>query len=62
MTGGSVTIEAGDKGIDSDGNVTLIDGTAVIEAKGDDGSCNCVDADADLYIADSFSLDCGCEE
>ncbi len=62
MTGGTVQIQSGDKGIDSDGNINLIGGTAVIDSKGDDGSCNCIDADGDLYIADEYALDCGCEK
>ena len=62
MTGGEVKIHSGESGIDSDGNVNLIDGKATIDSKGEDGSCNCVDADGDLYISEEFSLDCGCEE
>ena len=62
MTGGEVKIHSGESGIDSDGNVNLIDGKAEIDSKGEDGSCNCVDADGDLYISEEFSLDCGCEE
>ena len=62
MTGGEVKIHSGESGIDSDGNVNLIDGKAEIDSKGEDGSCNCVDADGDLYISEEFTLDCGCEE
>ena len=62
MTGGEVKIHSGENGIDSDGNVNLIDGKAEIDSKGEDGSCNCVDADGDLYISEEFTLDCGCEE
>ena len=62
MTGGKVKIRSGENGIDSDGNVNLIDGKAVIDSKGEDGSCNCVDADGDLYISGEFTLDCGCGE
>ena len=60
MTGGEIRIHSEECGIDSDGNINLIGGTAVIDSKGEDGTCNCVDADGDLYIADEFSLDCGC--
>ena len=60
ITGGEIHIRSEESGIDSDGNVNLIEGTAVIDSMGEDGSCNCVDADGDLYIADEFSLDCGC--
>ena len=62
ITGGEVEIHSGGNGIDSDGNVNLIDGKAEIDSKGEDGSCNCIDADGDLYISEEFSLDCGCEE
>ena len=61
MTGGEIHIHSEESGIDSDGNVNLIGGTAVIDSKGEDGTCSCVDEDGDLYIADEFSLDCGCE-
>ena len=60
LTGGSVQIHSGENGIDSDGNINLISGKAVIDSKGEDGSCNCTDAEGDLYIADTFTLDCGC--
>ena len=62
MIGCEVKIHSGENGIDSDGNVNLIDGEAEIDSKGEDGSCNCVDADGDLYISEEFTLDCGCEE
>ena len=62
MTGGEIHIHSKESGIDSDGNINLIGGTAVIDSKGEDGTCNCVDADGDLYIADEFSLDCGCDK
>ena len=62
MTGGELNIQAGQTGIDSDGNVNLIEGTAVIDSHSEDGTCQCIDEEGDLYIADDFTLDCGCEE
>ena len=56
VTGGELVIEAGGSAIDSDGNINLIEGSASFDTEG-----KCVDYVDDLYVSDSFEIDCECE-
>lgn len=51
ISGGVMIIEAGEEGIESDGNVNLIDGVAVIDSEN-----NCVEAADDLYVSDDYEI------
>ncbi len=51
ITGGCIRINAGEQGIESDSNVNLIDGTAVISSEDD-----CVEFGDDLYVSDDFEI------
>ena len=53
--GGDVTITAGTDGIDSNGNVNLIGGSATIRSASNGGDAG-IDYDGELYISDEFEL------
>ena len=55
MTGGDLTINAQGDGIDSNGNVNLIDGTASIKSSTQAGEAG-IDYDGEMYISDDFNL------
>ena len=55
MTGGDLTINAQGDGIDSNGNVNLIDGTASIKSSTQAGEAG-IDYDGEMYISDDFDL------
>lgn len=61
ITGGTTELVAGDDGIDSDGNVNLIDGELTIERANDEAD-GCITVDDDLYISDDFELSCECDK
>ncbi len=56
MTGGSLTVNAGADGLDSNGNVNLIGGSASIRSAYNGGDAG-IDYDGALYISDDFELD-----
>ena len=55
MIGGDLTINAQGDGIDSNGNVNLIDGTASIKSSTQAGEAG-IDYDGEMYISDDFDL------
>ena len=56
MTGGSLTVNAGADGLDSNGNVNLIGGSASIRSASVGGEAG-IDYDGALYVSDAFTLE-----
>ena len=55
MTGGELTIHSQGDGIDSNGNINLIDGSAMINSSSTGGEAG-MDYDGQLYVSDGFEL------
>ncbi len=53
--GGSVTVKSNGDGIDSNGNVNLIDGSASIQSASNGGEAG-IDYDGELYLSEDFEL------
>ena len=55
VTGGEINITAGTDGIDSNGNINLIAGSAKIKSANNGGDAG-IDYDGEYYVSDSFKL------